>query len=80
MIKKNVFHSFLMFLLVLTGPGLIAQTNQISTPNQLKSKPIPVASFKHGDIGNPSINGIVKLSENGFDITAGGVDIWGVKD
>lgn len=80
MIKKDIIHSLLMFLLVLIGPGLFAQSNHISTPNQLKSRPIPIASFKHGDIGNPSINGIVKLSENGFDITAGGVDIWGVKD
>jgi hypothetical protein len=62
MIKKDIIHSLLMFLLVLIGPGLFAQSNHISTPNQLKSRPFPVASFKHGDIGNPSINGIVKLS------------------
>lgn len=45
-----------------------------------KVNPIPVENFKHTDIGNPAITGTVKVSENGFDITAGGVDIWGVKD
>jgi len=80
MIKKNIFHLFLVFMLVLPGPGLFAQTIKKSAPNQLKNKPIPIAGFKHSDIGNPSINGIVKLSENGYDITAGGADIWGEKD
>jgi len=46
----------------------------------MKSQSIPPASFKHADIGNPAIKGIVNVSKNGFDITAGGADIWGDKD
>jgi hypothetical protein len=80
MIKKNIFCIFLISWLILTGQSLFAQTNQNPAPNQLKSKVIPLAGFKHGDIGNPSIKGIVTPSENGYDITAGGVDIWGEKD
>jgi regulation of enolase protein 1 (concanavalin A-like superfamily) len=80
MIKKNIIHSIVILLLVITGPGLFAQANQKSASNSLKNNPVPLASFKHGDVGNPSIKGIVKISNNGFDITAGGADIWGVKD
>jgi hypothetical protein len=58
----------------------IAQDNQKSASISLKSKPLSLASFKHSDVGNPSIKGTVKVSEKGFDITAGGADIWGVKD
>jgi regulation of enolase protein 1 (concanavalin A-like superfamily) len=80
MIKKNIAHFIVILFLVIAGPGLFAQSTQKSVPNAFKSKPIPLTTFKHGDIGNPSIKGIVKILNNGFDITAGGVDIWGVKD
>jgi hypothetical protein len=80
MIKKNIIYSIVIFLLIITGPTVFAQDNQKSASILLKSKPIPLASFKHDDVGNPSIKGIVKISNNGFDITAGGADIWGVKD
>ena len=74
MIKKNFFTS-IMILLVIMGSTLMAQ-NQGS----LKSQPVSLSSFKHGDIGNPSIAGKVKVLSNGIDIIAGGADIWGVKD
>jgi len=45
-----------------------------------KVKLIPVKNFKHTDIGNPAIAGTVTVDNGGFKITAGGVDIWGVKD
>jgi hypothetical protein len=80
MIKNNIIYSIVIFLLIITGPTVFAQDIQKSASISLKSKPIPLASFKHGDVGNPSIKGIVKISNNGFDITAGGADIWGVKD
>ena len=58
----------------------IARDNQNSVVKSKKAKPIPVESFKHSDIGNPAISGTVKISEDGFDISAGGADIWGTKD
>lgn len=69
---KRIFILSVVILLSITGPSLLAQS--------LKSQPVPLASFKHGDIGNPSIAGTVKVTGNGIDIYAGGADIWGVKD
>jgi hypothetical protein len=80
MIKNNIIPSFVILLIVITAPDLFAQANQKSGLNVLKSNPIPLSDFKNIDVGNPSIKGIVKISDNGFDMTAGGVDIWGVKD
>ncbi len=54
--------------------------NQKSSQESLKNKPAPLTGFKHTDIGDPSIIGTVKQAENGYNITAGGIDIWGVKD
>lgn len=51
-----------------------------NSASSMKTKPVPVANFKHVDIGNPSLKGIFKVSEGGYDITAGGADIWGTKD
>jgi hypothetical protein len=69
MIKKLI--SFSILTLLLTGTGFIAVA---------QNKPIPLASFKHRDIGNPSIAGTVSTVKNGFDIYACGADIWGTKD
>ncbi len=77
MIKKIFFYSIVM-LLVLTGTKLMAQNQKMA--GTLKSRPVPVAGFKHSDIGSPSIAGTVKIAGNGFDIIGGGADIWGVKD
>ena len=43
-------------------------------------KPVLLKNFKYTDIGDPAIKGTVKTEANGFDIKAGGADIWGVKD
>lgn len=80
MIKKPIIHSIVILLLVITGQFVSAQNDQKSTSTSLKSKAIPLATFKHRDIGNPSIAGTVKVLTNGVDMTAGGADIWGVKD
>ena len=80
MIKKGIFSSFVILMLVITGSIASAQVNQKSNSSSMKIQPIPLAGFKHLDIGNPSISGLVKVSQNGYDITAGGADIWGVKD
>lgn len=80
MIKKCITYSIVLLMLVITFPNVSAQDNQKPNSNSIKTQPIPLAGFKHGDIGNPSIKGTVKVLKNGFDITAGGADIWGVKD
>jgi hypothetical protein len=36
--------------------------------------------FNHTDIGNPHLPGDVAKIDGGYDITAGGVDIWGTRD
>jgi hypothetical protein len=70
----------ILSLLISTGTLVSARDNQDSSVKTKKAKPIPVESFKHSDIGNPAIAGTVKISGDGFDITAGGADIWGIKD
>ena len=80
MIKKTIIYSAMLLLLVSMVPIVSAQTNQKSNPNSMKNQPVPLASFKHSDVGNPSIKGTVKVLKDGFDIMAGGADIWGVKD
>jgi regulation of enolase protein 1 (concanavalin A-like superfamily) len=80
MIKKANYYFVVMLLIAITGPILSGQQNQKSDASPLKVQPIPLAGFKHCDIGNPSIAGIVKITKDGIDITAGGADIWGVKD
>lgn len=76
MIKKTICFSVLTLLLACSCYVGNAQPLLIAK----KIKPIPVENFKHTDIGNPVIAGTVISSANGFDITAGGADIWGVKD
>ena len=71
MIRKTFYYSTLAILIFSTG-------SVVTAPQ--KVTPVPVENFKHTDIGNPAIAGTVKVSDGGFDITAGGSDIWGVKD
>jgi hypothetical protein len=80
MIKKSITYSFVILLLVITLSNVSAQDNQKPNSSPMKTQPIPLSSFKHSDIGNPSIKGTVKVLNNGFDMTASGADIWGVKD
>jgi hypothetical protein len=77
MIKKS-FISLIVILMIITASTVMAQNQK--TPGSLKSQPLPLAGFKHSDVGNPSIAGKVKVLSNGIDIIAGGADIWGVKD
>lgn len=67
MLKKNI--SFLLILLIAAGLSLSA-----------KEKAIPVKKFKSTDIGNPDLSGATDLMSDGIGITAGGADVWGVKD
>lgn len=67
MIRKSILT---VIIPIAMGTYLFAQKTQL----------VAVSSFKHGDIGNPSLAGIVKVENNGIDISAGGADIWGVRD
>jgi hypothetical protein len=70
-----------LFLLILTAGSLSAQVdNLIPVKKTSKIKSLKAEDFKHADIGNPVIPGTVTLLNGGFDITAGGADIWGKKD
>ncbi len=80
MIKKTTTLFIALLLIVITGSNALSQDNQKSTAPALKFKAIPLANFKHSNIGNPSIAGSVRIAGNGFNITGGGTDIWGVKD
>lgn len=68
-------------LLILFTINLSAQDNN-PVPVQKTSnlKLLKTRDFKFADIGNPEIAGTVSVTGGGFDITAGGADIWGVKD
>ena len=79
MLRKTICYSILV-LLISAGTLVAAQENQKSPTKSKEARPVPVESFKHADVGNPAIKGTVRISGDGFDITAGGADIWGVKD
>lgn len=68
MIKKTVSILLICFCV---STLLIAKDN---------SQTISAKKLKQTDIGNPVIVGKVTINENGFDVTAGGADIWGTKD
>jgi hypothetical protein len=78
MVKKMKF-PVLMFLILLNGYLLTGQA--VIKPGDIK--PSDVNTFKTADIGNPAIAGVTMAGNSvkgGFNLTAGGADIWGVKD
>jgi hypothetical protein len=79
MFKKSIYY-LILSLFISTGTLVSARDNQNSSVKTKKAEQIPVESFKYSDIGNPAIAGTVKISGDGFDITAGGADIWGIRD
>ena len=76
MTRKIIHYSILTLMIVSMNTVLSAQTD-LMTKNL---KNLPLESFKHSDVGNPAIAGTVKIIDGGFDIVAGGADVWGVKD
>lgn len=80
MLRKNVFPATFSLLILLTGTLPAQNDNQIPLQKTSKIKLLNAGDFKHADIGNPAIAGTVTVSDGGFDITAGGADVWGVKD
>jgi len=75
----RILTSFMLSVLITAGTCLWAQ-NTVKPASGLKSLPVALSAFKHGDIGNPSIAGTVNIQKDGIDMTAGGADIWGTKD
>lgn len=67
-----------LLLSILITTSIFAQDNPATSSS--KGMPVTLSSFNHSDIGNPSIAGTVKIQNEGIDITAGGADVWGIKD
>ena len=79
--KRKSFLTAAISLLILFPGTLSAQKNsQIPIQKTRKLKLLKTEDFKHIDVGNPAIAGTVTESDGGFDIAAGGADVWGVKD
>ena len=79
MFRKTIYY-LILALIMSTGTLGNAQDNSASAVKSNKVIPVPVENFKHSDIGNPAIAGSVNIAGDGFDITAGGADIWGTRD
>lgn len=77
---KNSLNIAILLLVLVSGTLSAQEERIIPIQKTRKTLPIKTDSFKHSDIGNPSVKGIVTVTDGGFDITAGGADIWGVKD
>jgi hypothetical protein len=80
MLRKNVFATTISLLILSTGPVPTQNNNQLHLQKTGKIKLLKTEDFRHIDIGKPAIEGTVTVSNGGFDITAGGADVWGVKD
>ena len=64
----------------LLGAGFNAQgqqSNSVANPGRPRGWSAPLESI---DIGNPAIHGTTKVIPGGFEVVAGGKDIWGVSD
>jgi hypothetical protein len=78
MIKKMKV-PVLLFLALMNG--YMASGQDVIKPGSIK--PADVKNFKSADIGNPAIAGVTMAGNSvkgGFNLTAGGADIWGTKD
>jgi hypothetical protein len=65
--KKNIV--IIVILLFTIGLSLSA-----------KEKAISLKKFKSTDIGNPELAGSTVIGNDNIEITAGGADVWGVRD
>jgi hypothetical protein len=60
-----------LFLIIVVVLGLSASE---------KGKAVPLKKLKFADIGNPALAGSTNMTDDGISMTAGGADVWGVKD
>jgi len=60
-----------LFLIIIVALGLSASA---------KGKAVQIKKLKFADIGNPALAGSTNITEEGISLTAGGADVWGVKD
>ncbi len=63
--------NIILFLIIIVALGLSASA---------KGKAVSLKKLKFADIGKPALAGSTNVTENGISITAGGADVWGVKD
>ena len=80
MLRKNALTVTISLLILLTGTLSAQNNSQIPVQKTSKIKLLKTEDFKHTNVGNPAIAGTVTFADGGFDITAGGADVWGVKD
>ncbi|MCU0408711.1 MAG: DUF1349 domain-containing protein [Bacteroidales bacterium] len=74
--QRRIFNLIIMIMLLGKTTTANAQADLVTA----KTRPVNVKSFSHADIGNPAIKGTADISKDGVVVTAGGADIWGVKD
>jgi hypothetical protein len=77
---KNTLAVAISMLILFSGVLSAQDNSQVTVQKTSKIKLLKTIDFKHADVGNPAIKGTVTVSKAGFDITAGGADVWGVKD
>lgn len=80
MLRKTALTIAISLLILFTGTLSAQNNSQIPVQKTRKIKLLKTEDFKHTDVGNPAIAGTVTVSQGGFDINAGGADVWGVKD
>lgn len=78
-VRTNLTVAFSL-LILLTGNLSAQDHNSVQEQKTSKIKLLKTRDFKSADVGSPAIAGTVTVADGGFDITAGGADIWGVKD
>ena len=66
MLKTN----FALLIILFLSVGILAA----------KEKSVPLKKLKFADIGNPALAGSTNMTDDGISMTAGGADVWGVKD
>jgi len=65
MLKTNI-----LLLLILISASMLTA----------KEKSVQLTKLKFKDIGNPALTGNSEILKDGISITAGGADVWGIKD